>query len=160
MEWLSSLGEIKANFKDLTIKIPWGNRYHVLKGESELLRAATSFKSVLKAMRDEGQVFLLEYQMLKAGTDSVISPPNWLEGVLSEFEEVFQEPKGLPPSRRQDHAIILKEGANIPNIRPYRYPHYPKNEIKRLVDDMLKSGVIRPSVSPYSSPIILVKKKR
>ncbi|KAI5408825.1 hypothetical protein KIW84_054597 [Lathyrus oleraceus] len=73
-------------------------------------------------------------------------PPNWLEGVLSEFEEVFQEPKRLPPPRRQVHAIVLKEGEDIPNIRPYRYPHYQKNEIERLVVDMLKFGVIRPSV--------------
>lgn len=55
--------------------------------------------------------------------------------------------------------IRLKEESNIPNIRPYRYPHYQKNEIERLVDDMLNSGIIRTSVSPYSSPIILVKKK-
>ena len=85
--------------------------------------------------------------------------PDWVSAVLNEYEDVFQEPQGLPPSRRHDHAIVLKEGANIPNLRPYRYPHYQKNEIERLVDDMLRSGIIRPSVSPYSSPIILVKKK-
>ena len=85
--------------------------------------------------------------------------PDWVSAVLNEYEDVFQEPQGLPPSRWHDHAIVLKEGANIPNLRPYRYPHYQKNEIERLVDDMLRSGIIRPSVSPYSSPIILVKKK-
>ncbi|KAI5422882.1 hypothetical protein KIW84_046056 [Lathyrus oleraceus] len=128
-------------------------------GESKLSKAATSFKSILKVMRDEGRVFLLEYQILKAGTGSVISPPSWLEEVLSEFEEVFQEPKGVPSSRRQKHVIVLKEGVNIPNIKPYRYPHYQKNETERLVDDMLKSGVIGPNASPYSSPIILVRKR-
>ena len=40
-----------------------------------------------------------------------------------------------------------------------RYPHYRKNEIEKLVDDMLNSRVIRPSISPYTSPIMLVKKK-
>ena len=59
----------------------------------------------------------------------------------------------------QDHSIELKNGAEIPNISPYRYPHYQKNEIEKLVDDMLNSGVIRPSISPYASPIILVKRK-
>jgi len=53
----------------------------------------------------------------------------------------------------------LKEEYHIPNIIPYKYPHYHKNEIERLVDDMPKSGITRPGVSPYSSPIILVKKK-
>lgn len=42
---------------------------------------------------------------------------------------------------------------------PYRYPNYQKTKIEKLVDNMLRSGIIRPSVSPYSSPIILVKKK-
>ena len=55
--------------------------------------------------------------------------------------------------------IELKNGAEIPNIRPYRYPHYQKNEIEKLVDGMLNSGIIRPRISPYASPIIPVKKK-
>nr|KYP55920.1 putative dolichyl pyrophosphate Man9GlcNAc2 alpha-1,3-glucosyltransferase [Cajanus cajan] len=36
---------------------------------------------------------------------------------------------------------------------------YSTHSILELIDDMLKSGIIRPSVSLYSSPIILVKKK-
>lgn len=154
MEWLSSL----ANFKDLIIKIPMGNRYHILKGEAELQRAPASLKSIMKAMQDEGQGYLLEYQTLQEEKQQEVRP-KWLEEILTSYTEVFKEPQGLPPSRRHDHAIVLKEGANIPNLRPYRYPHYQKNEIEKLVDDMLNSGVIRPSVSPYSSPIILVKKK-
>ena len=85
--------------------------------------------------------------------------PTWLTAVLNDFQIVFKEIQGLLPSRRHDHAIVLHEGASIPHLRPYRYPHYQKNEIERLVIDLLKYGIIRPSVSPFSSPIILVKKK-
>ncbi|GJY77977.1 putative mitochondrial protein [Tanacetum coccineum] len=46
-----------------------------------------------------------------------------------EFEDVFQLPKGLPPIRAQDHAINLCE------------------------------GIIQLSASPFSSPVLLVKKK-
>ncbi|KOM24622.1 hypothetical protein LR48_Vigan2364s000100 [Vigna angularis] len=74
-------------------------------------------------------------------------------------EEVFHDPVGLPPNRLYDHAIHLQEGASIPNLRSYKYSYQQKNEIKQLVQEMLQAGIIRPSISPYSSPIILVKKK-
>lgn len=72
---------------------------------------------------------------------------------------MFQEPTDLPPKRWIDHHIQLKEGENPISVRPYRYPQVQKEEIGRLVQEMLDAGIIRPSVSPYSSPIILVKKK-
>lgn len=79
--------------------------------------------------------------------------------VMSQFVEVFESLVGLPPRRSHDHKIVLQPGAAPPNIRPYRYPQIPIGEIEKLVREMLSSGIIRPSTSPFSSPVLLVKKK-
>ena len=70
---------------------------------------------------------------------------------------MFDVPKGLPPFRGTDHAIkLIKEDTTV-NVRPYRYPHLQKNEIEKLVRDMMTAGIIQSSVSPFSSQILLVK---
>ncbi|KAL4592325.1 hypothetical protein LXL04_005316 [Taraxacum kok-saghyz] len=40
-----------------------------------------------------------------------------------------------------------------------QYPHYQKQIMTALISDMLRDGIIEASTSPYSSPVLLVKKK-
>ncbi|KAK9057995.1 hypothetical protein SSX86_022835 [Deinandra increscens subsp. villosa] len=72
---------------------------------------------------------------------------------------VFEEPQDLPPVRSQDHSIQLLPNSTPPNIRPYRYPHSQKTEIEKQVEELMAAGFIQPSTSPFSSPVLLVKKK-
>lgn len=74
----------------------------------------------MKAMQDEGQGYLLEYQILQEEKQEQEVKPKWLEDILTGYVEVFKEPQGLPPSRRHDRTIVLKECAYIPNLRHYR----------------------------------------
>jgi hypothetical protein len=84
--------------------------------------------------------------------------PDPLKGILREYAAVFQEPKGLPPPRSYDHSIQLFLGVQPVSVRPYRYLFYQKEEIKKIIRELLDSGVIRPSHSPFSSPVLLVRK--
>lgn len=72
---------------------------------------------------------------------------------------VFENPRGLPSSRECDGAIPLVEGAQPVSVRPYRYPPILKDEIETQVAEMLQQGVIQKSSIPFTSPMLLVKKK-
>ena len=91
-----------------------------------------------------------------AALQEEVPPP--IRELLKEFPQVFKEPKGLPPKRGHEHQILLKQGVPPHCKRPYKYPHYQKIEIKKNVKDLLDSGCVRPSQSPFASPVLLVRK--
>jgi len=79
--------------------------------------------------------------------------------LLHNYRSTFNVPTELPPSRTHNHAIPLIKDSKPVKVRPYRYPHSQKHQIETMVQEMLAACIITPSMSPFSSPIILVKKK-
>nr|UBX54614.1 transposon Tf2-1 polyprotein [Lupinus angustifolius] len=158
-DWLASLGEVKADFGKLELTIKQGPNVHRLIGDPALSKSELTFGAFMQVFKKEGEGLILQCIGQTSSSQQPLQVPEAVDNLLSEFLEVFADLQGLPPQRKQDHAIHLKEGAEIPNLRPYKYPHYQKTEIERLVQEMLLVGVIRHSISPYSSPIILVRKK-
>ena len=66
-----------------------------------------------------------------------------LQKVIDTDSKVFEDmPKGLPPTRTHDHTIHLQPGSVPPNIRPYMCPYAQKNELERLVVEMLEACII------------------
>ena len=84
-------------------------------------------------------------------TEQIAALPSDLQQLLERFHEVFDEPRGLPPTRQFDHHIPLIPEAPPANVCPYRYPVLQKDEIERTVREMLTSGIIRHSTSAFSS---------
>jgi hypothetical protein len=88
------------------------------------------------------------------------SVPQDLQSILSKHQVVFSTPRGLPPSCGvHDHSIPLVLGSLPPNIHPYCHPFSLKNEIEKMVQELLDVGVICPSMIPYSSHVVMVLKK-
>ena len=86
-----------------------------------------------------------------------------LKTLLKQFEDVvpsdpnFQVP--FPPERDVDHSIVTLPDAVPPNKAAYRLSPAEKEELLKQLKDLTDRGLIRPSSSPYGSPIIFVKKK-
>jgi hypothetical protein len=91
--------------------------------------------------------------------DDIQSTPTYIQAVLDKFPDVFSEPSDMPPKRDCDHAITLLPDAKVVNQRYYRLPHHQKDAMEDIIKTMIQNKVIRPSISPYSSPAIMVKKK-
>ncbi|MCO5577871.1 hypothetical protein L7F22_031706 [Adiantum nelumboides] len=85
-----------------------------------------------------------------------------LSKFLNQFQDVFIDdiPGELPPKRGDDdHAIELIPGSSPPNKPPYRVSQAQQEEIMRQVNELVEKGMVRPSSSPFCSPVFLVHKK-
>eukprot|EP00253_Pinus_taeda_P027555 PITA_27555 len=117
------------------------------------VRAVSNFQGQIAdggTMKSEGHCENVKLQMGDYHVKTTCFPSTW----------VFDKPHELPHSRGEhDHIITLVPGAQPPNVRPYRYPFTKKNEIEKIIMKLLEAGVIRPRISPYSSPVVMVLKK-
>lgn len=55
--------------------------------------------------------------------------------------------------------LDLAETADLSSSSPEEYKRHITEEMSKIIDDILAKGVIKPSSSPWSSPIVLVKMK-
>ena len=101
-----------------------------------------------KHIKYSTKAYALQLLNVEVHTKSEFLDPQ-IQIVLNEYDDVFKNPQGLPPKRQHDHSIPFIEKTPPVSLRPYRYPYFQKNEIEKIVQDLLKEGVIRPSTSPF-----------
>lgn len=59
------------------------------------------------------------------------------------------------------HEMQIRLSTDTPfHCPPRRLSVFEKREVQRITDELLNEGIIRPSDSPFASPIVLVKKKK
>ena len=80
--------------------------------------------------------------------------------VACEFLDVFpEELPGLPAHREIEFCIdVVSDTAPI-SMPPYRMAPAELRELKEQLQELLDKGFIRPSTSPWSAPVLFVKKK-
>lgn len=79
--------------------------------------------------------------------------------LCNKYSDIFhQENIPLSSSNTVQHHIRTSTEQPI-YVRPYRHPHAMREEITNQIQKLLSNNIIRPSISPYCSPVWLVPKK-
>ena len=79
---------------------------------------------------------------------------------MKDYWDVFpKELPRMPLDRDIEFLIKLLPGTGTISKRPYRMPAKDLEEIKKHIKELLDKGYIRPSSSPWGSPVLLVEKK-
>ncbi|XP_078447009.1 uncharacterized protein LOC144715877 [Wolffia australiana] len=160
MAWLASLGWTHIHWERHILKFRRGDKVVTLNGDQSLSRTDIKNHSVDKELM-RSQLLMIELYKL----DTSIKLPQTSQGraleekLRKQFSKVFEPLSELPPARPIDHAIQLIPQAQPTNQRPYKYSYLQKDEIEKIVSELLKAEFIRPLHSPFASPVLLVKKK-
>ena len=68
-------------------------------------------------------------------------------------------PKGPPPAREVTHSLDVSPGSEPTYRTPYRLRPAEQDELEEELRDILAQGFIRPSHTPYGTPVFFVPKK-
>ena len=118
---------------------------------------------------DQGCSSVLTSSAAKTKNASNHVPVN-LDNVPKEYREKYQrllnsfnhvvndESTDIGKCTLVKQVIRLKDPTKVACTPPYRIPEALKPVVDQFVDNLLEAGVIRSSNSPFSSPLMLVKK--
>ncbi|XP_066155600.1 uncharacterized protein [Euwallacea fornicatus] len=100
-----------------------------------------------------------KFDLNEIETDVTGKDRSLLISVLSEFSDYFI--KQIPRTRVSTGKLKIRlvDSNKTVQRRAYRLSPDEKQIVRDRIDELLEAGVIRPSCSPFSSPMLLVKKK-
>ncbi|GAU46655.1 hypothetical protein TSUD_281460 [Trifolium subterraneum] len=112
-------------------------------------------EEVKESLNDHGELFMVFGSLKLEGGIKLEELP-----VVGEFSDVFPEDiSDLPPEREVEFGINLVPGTSPISMALYRMSALELNELKKQLEELLEKKFIRPSVSPWGAPVLLVKKK-
>ena len=160
VQWLKTLGPVLTDYSTLSMQFIHNDQLITLQGDPEASLSSMSSSQFRRLCRTQPQGLYFQITILANDTppSSPDTLPPSLQALLTKYAVLFQPSPTLPPPRPTDHHIHLLPSSTPVNVRPYRYPHFQKQEIELQVESMLQKGLIQPSTSPFSSPVLLVKK--
>ncbi|XP_019257761.1 PREDICTED: uncharacterized protein LOC109235975 [Nicotiana attenuata] len=124
VQWLQTLGDIRMDFTQLTMEFQLYGKKYLLQCDDARLKTVDAI-ALGKMAEGKAQLFMVRVLPTEDSKEAKISQSTGIEpgirNLIEEYQVLFSEPSGLPPSRVLfDHKIPLEAGSNPINIRPYR----------------------------------------
>nr|KYP49349.1 Retrovirus-related Pol polyprotein from transposon 17.6 [Cajanus cajan] len=159
VQWLKSLGPVTTDYTSLTMRFHSLGQPVDLNADVPLKPTDVSAQQLKRLMQTHATSALFHLTITPNPQPIAPFPNSAVSALLTKYATLFETPNHIPPPRLINHYIHLLPNSTPINVRPYRYPHFQKSEIEKQVATMLSSGMIQLSRSPFSSPVLLVKKK-
>jgi len=161
MDWLGKHSPMQIHWTEKWLEFQHKGKLVKVQGIPPQAQVGSPIsQNQLEAMEKQGSVLCcVQLNSVSGEQTPETSIPAEIHELIYQYSDIFQPIPGLPPKREGDHTIPLLPGATPFRLRPYRYNPFQKDEIERQVKELLEKGLIRHSSSPYSSPMLLVKKK-
>lgn len=134
MDWLQSIGDMNVQWVLKQLSFLHKGKQIKLQGLAPNISTCPVISiSQLEALEAKHSIcHLIQLSEVKDTEELQPCPPSFVD-MLTEFEDLFAEPHGLPPRREFDHKITLLPGSRPVNLRPYRYNPEQKDEIERQI---------------------------
>jgi len=160
VQWLRTLEPVLTDYAKLSMQFFYDDQLVTLQGDKDVNLGMLSSPQFQRLFCKQGPGLYFHITVLTANPtpDPSVDLPADIRTLLIKFGALFHPLHAMPPTRETDHHIHLLPQATPVNVRPYQYPHFQKQEIEAQVASMLQNGLIQPSTSPFSPPILLVKK--
>ena len=156
MDWLFACGaHVDCNMKRIIFKM---ERVPEFIFEGVKVSHDIPYISAIKAtklMRQGCQEFLASFLDTTRTDIKIETIP-----VVNEFPDVFPEDlPGLPLDRDVEFTIDVMPGTAPISKAPYRMAPAEMKELKTQLQELLDKGFIRPSVSPWRAPVLLLRRR-
>jgi len=148
--------ECVIDYPNRLLKLPNTNIVFYLNKEEEEYKDIVT-KEINSLETYENEIFDSELIIIDENTPK--PDKQKILNVINSYQDIFyQEGTDLTFTNEIKHKIHTTNDIPIYS-KLYRYPEIHKKEVNTQIQEMLEQGIIRPSTSPYNSPLWIVPKK-
>ena len=133
MDWLQTLGPMWIDWDKKTFRIKQEGKRITVRGVKDKISECTHIDLAEIIQLEDNHAIAYVVELICAVDQKHEEIPGCIEQLLSENEQCFLKPQGLPPPRPYDHKITLLPGVQPVNVKPYRYSPQQKDEIEKQI---------------------------